>query len=172
MHKSLRLAFVLTVALGPCLMADDRLMPLDDRFTVEGCYKVAKDKARRVSDAKAQAAQAAQAALEYKYARKAAVERYVQAALEVRKCNPPAALRHPLFAKAYRAKQARAAQLYTSLRAKQQAMHNSNDSGETSKLRLEINDVWVQLRDIYRELLDNTTNTDCVTALLRNLARS
>lgn len=153
-------------------MADDRPMPLDDRFTVEGCYKAAKDKAQRASNAKIQAAQAALAALDTKYAQRAAIERYVQAALAARKRNPPAALRHPLLAKAYRAKQARAAKLYELLRAQQQAMNNSTDPGETSKLRLEINDIWVQLRNIYRELLDNTTNTECVTVLLHNLARA
>ena len=133
---------------------------------------MAKDKAQRASDAKLQATKAAQAAINRKYAQKAAIERYVQEALAARMRNPPATLRHPLLAKAYRAKQARAAQLYTWLRAKQQAMHNNPDPGEISKLRLEINDIWIQLRNIYRELLDNTTNTECVTALLRNLARA
>ncbi len=159
MGRSLRFAIVIAAMLTPCL-ADDRHTSLDDRFTVEGCYNAAKHKAK-----------AAQDALERKYAQKAAIERYVHEALESRQHNPPAASRHPLLAKAYRAKQARAAKLCQLLRTKQQSM-NITDPGEISRLKFEIRDIWVQLRDIYRELLDNTTNTECVTVLLRNLARA
>ena len=141
-------------------MAQDHTS-LDDRFTVEGCYKAAKDKTQK-----------AHSVIDRKYAQKAAVERYVQMALEVRRRNPPGAIRHPLLARAYRAKQAQASQLYVLLRAKQQAMANSHDSVETHKLRLEITHMWVQLRDIYRELLNNTTSSECVAALLHSLARA
>ena len=151
---------MLAATLMPCLMADDHTS-LDDRFTVEGCYKAAKHKA-----------QAAQDALERKYAQREFIERYVQDALEARKCNPLVASRHPLLAKAYRAKQAHAAQLSQLLRTKYQSMNSTTDPSKISKLRFEIHDIWIQLRNIYRELVNNTTNTDCVTVLLRNLARA
>ncbi len=126
-----------------------------------GCYKAAKHKA-----------QAAQYVLERKYAQREAIDRYVQDALEARKRNPLTASRHPLLAKAYRAKQARVVKLCQLLRTKQQSMNSTTDPGEISKLKFEIRDIWIQLRNIYRELADNTTNTECVTALLRNLARA
>ena len=161
MSRALRFTIVLAATLTPCLMADDHHTSLDDRFTVEGCYKAAKHKA-----------QAAQDALERKYAQREAIERYVQDALASRNRNPLTASRHPLLAKAYRAKQARAAKLCQLLRTKQQSMNSTTDPGEISKLKFEIRDIWIQLRNIYRELVDNTTNTECVTALLRNLARA
>jgi len=142
-------------------MADDHHTPLGDRFTVEGCYKAAKHKA-----------QAAQEALERRYAQREAIERYVQDALASRNRNLLTASQHPLLAKAYRAKQARDAKLCQLLRTKQQSINSTTDPGEISKLKFEIRDIWIQLRNIYRELVDNTTNTECVTALLRNLARA
>ena len=77
MSKVLQFIIVLTAMSTPCLMAGDHHTSLDDRFTVEGCYKAAKHKALVIQDA-----------LERKHAQREAIERYVQAALESRNAHP------------------------------------------------------------------------------------
>ena len=71
------LGIIQLAILASCLMADDRPVSLDDRFTVDGCYRAAREKSQREREAKLKAAQRVQTAEERKQTqdRQAAVAR-------------------------------------------------------------------------------------------------
>ena len=60
------LGIIQLAILASCLMADDRPVSLDDRFTVDGCYRAAREKSQREREAKLKAAQRVQTAEERK----------------------------------------------------------------------------------------------------------